>query len=1439
MMKKLVISYSDKERESALKIREQLDEAGHDVWIADNNIKGAVHWTQSILDAIDGCEGLILVWSEGAKRSEDVREEIRLARVFRKPIFPVLAHPMPRVPSLPEEIETLQVIKLGNLDDNIVELKARLADPEKSNIKYAEVFKNAFLPKAHNPYFVGRIRELRDLFVDSRGYGGRTKTGIPIAISGLPGIGKTHLALAFGYRFNLFYSDGVYWADAQIGIVDEYGRIGHQIHVKRFRDEHPRDYAVRVREKLCQLPNGLIIFDNVTDFTEFREWYPQGAQSCSVILTSRMPPRGIHVKTINLTELDSDAAYEMLIARRQDGEEIRANPVQRDALNEICRIIGNHPLALELCASRLQSAFFMPSDYLQFIRPDPLMRLGDENMNDVSIGTGTASLWKIFRNSYASLDEKLVDPYFLLMCCFAPQVINQGHIIQAYGKPDEGVRALDKLANVSFVRREQHNTLSLHPLVAQLGRVLLKDKDFDYPGKFVDVMLGFLRAHDDSLTSEVVRREKLQIDEALRIAEMRSLWDACANLYEYDSDIEAGLQEQIKALENAYHIIEQYLPEQKRRLPGLRLRLGKVHSAAGRVRQALDDFNQAESQYRRIKDVDPAEAASLYYALGDTYLALGRYAEAGETLSDALEKAATHLDDSAPEVLQLRQALARHALYLGDYDKAGTGLSKVLEERKKFYDAHPDAASASGLVAVHADLSRLELTRAHYLEAMQAANAALAIIKDFKENDLDRSQLYLLIGDIQYESGAYNQAEEQLEKVCQDILATFGERHPNYGRALKALGEVHRKQGKFGKAEMGVKQAIEIFRNVYGDSHPSVAEALAVQAKIYDHLCEFDKEQDVWERVLKIQGRFYAEQHPALAATHYDYASLFLRKGEYAKAAEHLNQSLAITKNSLGKEHTEYYGRLVRLATCLYEQQQYSDAQKKLDEAKGLQKAIFKGSPHPYVARMLQLQSEVLRRQGSFTEALAVIDDTIKMKKEIYRTVDHPSVEDHPSVAEALEVKVDLLLSQYRLEERDNILAVLDAIEHIRKNVYGISHPQYANYQLRLASLYEIDGQYDDASKILEQSLQTCLNVFSAEHPETLKRQIVLARMARMTNNIVLAESRINLVCEALVTRLKTEDSQIVADTYQERSYIRRAQGDYQDALTELEHALRIEIRIFGTESPAAIELQNEKAKLLILFYRFAEAEDILKSALRYVDTDQPIFKRLKSDLLGQRGILQDHLMKYDQAIVNLDEAIKLRKNLLGDENVELARLHIEKAVVLRHQGKYVDAFACLDVAQSIDNRHFKAADHIYYARILLEQGQVCLVKRDYLAAQAFLDEALQIYAVRPNRNVKQYADVAESLGRSYLETGSLHAAFKMFQKAMEIRTAIYGGSHPEIFETLKNQEKALLKMLETEETGDLNTRARQDLKQVQNMLRQRDNDNIELAFDKPNLADL
>ena len=211
MIKKLVISYSDDDRDLARKLRELLIKSNFNVWLAEEDIRGDVMWTDAIVDAITGADGLILLWSENSARqkenkemeneSTNVHEEVRIARGFQKPIFPILARPMSKIPALPPEILSLQVIGRSELEHNFVELKERLNDEKRSKFEYPKYAPNAHIQREENFFFVGREADLKTLFVDTIGFHGKGKKGLPIAISGLAGIGKTHLALTFGYRF--------------------------------------------------------------------------------------------------------------------------------------------------------------------------------------------------------------------------------------------------------------------------------------------------------------------------------------------------------------------------------------------------------------------------------------------------------------------------------------------------------------------------------------------------------------------------------------------------------------------------------------------------------------------------------------------------------------------------------------------------------------------------------------------------------------------------------------------------------------------------------------------------------------------------------------------------------------------------------------------------------------------------------------------------------------------------------------------------------------------------------------------------------------------------------------------------------------------------------------------------------------------------------------
>lgn len=89
-MAKLFISYSRKDGEIALKLADDLEKAGHSVWIDRKDIGGGSVWAAEIAKAIHECEYFLLLISLNSVQSDNVRKEVDLAAEDKKVFLPVV-----------------------------------------------------------------------------------------------------------------------------------------------------------------------------------------------------------------------------------------------------------------------------------------------------------------------------------------------------------------------------------------------------------------------------------------------------------------------------------------------------------------------------------------------------------------------------------------------------------------------------------------------------------------------------------------------------------------------------------------------------------------------------------------------------------------------------------------------------------------------------------------------------------------------------------------------------------------------------------------------------------------------------------------------------------------------------------------------------------------------------------------------------------------------------------------------------------------------------------------------------------------------------------------------------------------------------------------------------------------------------------------------------
>jgi len=87
---KVFISYSRQDSDFADKLTKSLEEKGVGVWVDRSEIKGGSDWRRDISDAIRNCRAFLLILSSRSTVSENVDDELYLAKEKNRPIFPVL-----------------------------------------------------------------------------------------------------------------------------------------------------------------------------------------------------------------------------------------------------------------------------------------------------------------------------------------------------------------------------------------------------------------------------------------------------------------------------------------------------------------------------------------------------------------------------------------------------------------------------------------------------------------------------------------------------------------------------------------------------------------------------------------------------------------------------------------------------------------------------------------------------------------------------------------------------------------------------------------------------------------------------------------------------------------------------------------------------------------------------------------------------------------------------------------------------------------------------------------------------------------------------------------------------------------------------------------------------------------------------------------------------
>ncbi|WP_244615765.1 AfsR/SARP family transcriptional regulator [Stackebrandtia albiflava] len=296
--------------------------------------------------------------------------------------------------------------ELGNEPtDRLRRLHRRMVrqDPSLHHSATAATAATAPAPEHHVPAqlptppatFVGREPELAEIVALAAA---EPPTG-PVLLHGMPGMGKTGLAVHAAHRLAPRFPDGQLFLDLH-GYGHACGRVAPPEALRRMLTalgvaaaelpENTEDRAALLRSVLTTR-RILLLLDNAAEESQVRPLLP-GAGGSMVVVTSRNRLPGLEgVHPIGLDVLSESEARDLLTG--QGGRDVR-NAEDAATAAEVAEMCGRLPLALRLAAGRLKVNPYWTFSDLRDRLADPAHRLTELSAGDSAVAPAVEASYR-------------------------------------------------------------------------------------------------------------------------------------------------------------------------------------------------------------------------------------------------------------------------------------------------------------------------------------------------------------------------------------------------------------------------------------------------------------------------------------------------------------------------------------------------------------------------------------------------------------------------------------------------------------------------------------------------------------------------------------------------------------------------------------------------------------------------------------------------------------------------------------------------------------------------------------------------------------------------------------------------------------------------------------------------------------------------------------
>lgn len=780
------------------------------------------------------------------------------------------------------------------------------------------------VPYRRNEYFTGREDMLMNLGDALRA---STKTGLPVALCGLGGIGKTQLAIEYAYEYAREYRY-ILWTEANsyTQLVSGMLIIADLLNLPE-KDKHNQSKVLHaVKRWFDQNMHWLLILDDVEDLDMISPFLPSNANG-HIVLMTRTQLVGTRATRMNIEKMDVEEGATLLLrcAKKIDSIASLDQASTRDQ-KQACRLakeMDGLPLALDQAGAYMYSEGHQDAvaRYLSLYlkRRADLLRIRGKTGNDHPLPVTTTFLLAFDRIS----EFHPAAAACLQFCAYlSAESIPENLITDApdlgsdlqpiVADPIQFHDVIEALLTYSLIHRlVNRRAFTMHRLV----QAVLQDRMNEEKKRLwiYRVIRAVDRAYE-AVGSGMIRADEwytiiqhtMQYDpHAQECAKLIKQWkveetEAFFLLYTAGNSLrERGLYTSAEPLlQQAITIGERFVGQEQLILSNCIASLASLYQQQGKFDQAESLFKQSLSINEHVLETRHAMIASSLNNLGQFYIHVGDYEQAEHVYRQALKVPEGDLKPEYSDNPAILHNLALLSMKQGKYNLAFQFNQRAQTLRANESGDLNDTKDIAGLI----NMVLLEVRQGHYDLALSHCQEALAMLDAAHIPEVHPTRVFLLdrLAGIYLHQKKDAEAEELYHSVLRLHKKMLGEVHPDVAVTLANLAKLYTFQMKYEEAAQLYRQALTIFKEVWGPQHNKVIELLVDLAELYKRQGKYSQAQPLYQDTLIAVKNTHGVENEIMVYILVAYVSFLEEIGEQTEA-EQYNEALKIFNPELVK----------------------------------------------------------------------------------------------------------------------------------------------------------------------------------------------------------------------------------------------------------------------------------------------------------------------------------------------------------------------------------------------------------------------------------------------------------------------------------------------------------------------------------------------------------